>query len=116
MGPIPYRGLPEDVLPGLTGLVSELVNNPPVSAFCIGLSAHLAAVREKHGCQQVFAIYKSEYAHDMVLVEDELEKALSGHRKYYGDVEFDAEEARAHACYVYLAVWMTGSEKRVPAV
>jgi hypothetical protein len=116
MGPIPYKGLPENVLPGLTSLVSELVNDPPVSAFCIGLSAHLSAVREKHGCQQVFAIYESENAHETVLVEDELEKALNGHRKYYGDVEYNAEDARAHACCVYLAVWTTGSEKRVPAV
>jgi hypothetical protein len=116
MGPLPYKGQPEDVLPGLTGLVSELVNNPPVTAFCIGCASDLTSAREKHGCKKVFALYASETEQNAVLVEDALEKALGSHGKYYGDVEYDAEEARAHACYVYLAVWMTDSEKRVPAV
>jgi hypothetical protein len=116
MEPLPFRGRPEDVLSGLTGLVSELVNDPPVSAFCLGRASNLTSARNKHGCKKVFALYASETEQNAVLVEDALEKALDSHGKYYGDVEYDIEDARAHACYVYLAVWMAGSEKRVPAV
>jgi hypothetical protein len=56
--------------------------------------------------------------HDaLVKVRQALVKAFGGHSGYMEDVAFaNGAVPPAGPCYVYLAVWQAGSDRRIPAV
>jgi len=111
---IPFKGLPEDVVPQLTEFLPGIVGTPPVSRFCFGCTSYLPTARDRHDCSDLFPLYATENHHHAVQIEGVLSNTFGRHPNYVEDVAYDAgADIPSETWYVYLAVWLEGSDKHI---
>ena len=117
MEPLPLRGRPENVAPRLVENVAGLLGNLSTSTFCFGCTGDPAKAKKAHGCMNLVLLYAGGNSGEAFRIEESLVKAFGGHSGYMEDVAFaNGTVPPAGPCYVYLAVWQAGSDRRIPAL
>ncbi|MDD5531030.1 MAG: hypothetical protein PHX21_13515 [bacterium] len=105
-------GCPEDVLDSLIGFIDVIACNKSTSCFYIGRTNNLEAIKNRHGCDYIISIYKTNSLEHSLKIEDALIKAFHNHPKNNNDADHSGSSIpRKYPLYVYLAVWYKKEEQ-----
>jgi hypothetical protein len=102
----PLKGRPDEVLDDLEQIILEAIERDEISQFYIGRSIDLDATQERHGSDEIIALYESESADNAVEVEDSLLKTFYNHPKCENESDHDDGSIfQEFVSYVYAAIW-----------
>ena len=102
----PLKGNPDEVLDDLEQVILEAIEREEISQFYIGRSVDLDTTQERHGSDEIIALYEPESAENAIEVEGSLLKTFYNHPKCENEREQgDADIPVEFPGCVYLAIW-----------